>query len=49
VACLDLGDRTAVAWWDERSGLVGIVRVDDGDRGTWRTYGPGWPPFVVDA
>jgi hypothetical protein len=49
VACLDLGDRTAVAWWDERSGLVGIVRVDDGDRGAWRAYGPGWPPFVVDA
>jgi hypothetical protein len=48
LACLDLGDRTAVAWWDERARMLGVVRVSEDDRGAWRSYGPAWPPFVVD-
>jgi hypothetical protein len=47
VACLDLGDATAVAWLNEPNGVVGVARVDDDDRAAWRGYGAAWPPFVL--
>jgi hypothetical protein len=45
VACLDLGDSTAVLWVHDLAGVVGITRVKDGDRAAWKDYGPDWPPF----
>ncbi len=32
VACLDLGDSTAVVWSHEPAGVIGVVRVKDDDR-----------------
>ena len=45
VACLDLGDSTAVIWVHDLAGVVGITRVKDGERAAWKGYGPDWPPF----
>ena len=46
VACLDLGDSTAVVWSHEPAGVIGVVRVKNDDRAAWKGYGPDWPPFV---
>jgi hypothetical protein len=46
VACLDLGDTTAVVWFNENASVVGLARIRDGARAAWRGYGPGWPAFV---
>ena len=46
VACLDLGDTTAVVWRNDAAGIIGIVRVGEKDRAAWRDYGRDWPPFV---
>jgi hypothetical protein len=46
LACLDLGDATAVVWFNEHASMVGIARIDDDARAAWRDYGPDWPPFV---
>lgn len=46
VACLDLGDTTAVVWRNDGAGIIGIVRVGENDRAAWRGYGRDWPPFV---
>lgn len=47
VACLDLGDRTAVVWLDSGTALLGVRTVADDDHRTWRGYGPAWPPFTA--
>jgi hypothetical protein len=46
VACLDLGDATAVIWFNEHASVVGVARVADDARAAWRGYGPDWPTFV---
>lgn len=46
VACLDLGDTTAVVWAHDPGGVVGVTRVDPSKRAAWRGYGADWPPFV---
>jgi hypothetical protein len=46
VACLDLGDSTAVVWSNEPAGVVGVIRVKHDDRAAWKGYGPSWPPFA---
>jgi hypothetical protein len=48
VACLDLGDSTAVIWVHDLAGVVGVSRVKDGDRAAWKDYGPDWPPFSYE-
>jgi hypothetical protein len=48
VACLDLGDSTAVVWLNESAGIIGSVRVPDDQRRAWKGYGPTWPPFVLN-
>ena len=48
VACLDLGDSTAVVWLNESAGVIGSVRVPDDQRRAWKGYGPTWPPFVLN-
>ena len=48
VACLDLGDATAVVWVHDLSGVIGITRVEDDDRAAWKGYGPDWPPFAYE-
>jgi hypothetical protein len=45
VACLDLGDTTAVVWLHQAAGIIGVVRVRDNDRAAWRDYGRDWKPF----
>jgi hypothetical protein len=46
VACLDLGDSTAVVWAQDADGILGVVRIKDTDRAAWKDYGPDWPPFA---
>jgi hypothetical protein len=46
VACLDLGDRTAVVWAHDPGGVVGVTRIDASHRAAWRGYGADWPPFA---
>ena len=46
VACLDLGESTAVVWLNEPAGIIGVVQIGENPRGAWRDYGRDWPPFV---
>jgi hypothetical protein len=48
VACLDLGDTTAVVWLNETAGVIGVVRVPDAARRPWKGFGPAWPPFILN-
>jgi hypothetical protein len=48
VACLDLNGATAVVWVHDRSGVIGITRVEDDDRNAWKGYGPDWTPFAYE-
>lgn len=45
VACLDLGDTTAVVWLNQAAGIIGVVRVRESNRAAWRDYGRDWKPF----
>jgi hypothetical protein len=47
VACLDLGNGTAVVWLNGGAALIGVRRVGPDDHAAWRGYGPGWPPFTA--
>jgi hypothetical protein len=46
VACIDLGDSTAVVWAQDADGVIGVMRIKDTDRAAWKGYGPDWPPFA---